>query len=432
MIVREQEVVIVGAGAAGIGAGLALSRLGVPYLILEAKDRVGGRAYTDIDTFGRAWDCGSHWYYSADRNPLRVLADRLEHPYEKKTTDWINAVHLGTRWARDEEVVEARAYVAAKFAHIKRTSEDVSIADVLSADDTWSGLMRDRVAQLGANEAENISALDYANFEDTNRSYAATGGVGLLFEAMARGLPVRTDCMVKRIDIRDDAVEVEADDETFIRAGAVIMTVSAGVLNADVIEFAPELPDGIVQSLGAISMGCAEKVALSLRSDPFGLSEPSRVQLPAGEEGDVRHFFFELLPNGRTLVVAHLGGDVVKELRTQSDAALVDFAVSALKSAYGSDVAAQVGDSAVTNWLNDPHIRGAFSTTRPGQSAARKALREPIGARVYLAGEATSVTQFATCQGAYMSGIDAAHRAAEMLGHWKVDPDPHWLPIFGS
>lgn len=432
MIVREQEVVIVGAGAAGIGAGLALSRLGVPYLILEAKDRVGGRAFTDIDTFGRAWDCGSHWFYSADRNPLRVLADRIEHPYEGKTTDWVNAVHLGTRWAREEEVVEARAYVASKFAHIKRTTEDVSIADVLSEDDPWSGLMRDRVAQLGANEADNISALDYANFEDTNRSYAVTGGVGLLFEAMARGLPVRTDCMVKRIEIRDDAVEVEADDETFIRAGAVIMTVSAGVLNAGVIEFAPDLPDDTLQALSAISMGCAEKVALGMRSDPFGLSEPSRVQLPVEQDGGHRHFFFELLPNGRTLVVAHLGGDAVKALREEGDSALVDFAVSALKTAYGSDVASQVADSAVTNWLNDPHIRGAFSTTRPGASAARRELHRPIGERVYLAGEATSVTQFATCQGAYMSGIDAAHRAAEGLGHWKVDSDPHWLPIFGG
>jgi monoamine oxidase len=75
----EPEVVIVGAGAAGIGAGLALSRLGVPFVILEAKDRVGGRAHTDGTSLGHLWDRGCHWFHSADRNPLRAIADRLGH-----------------------------------------------------------------------------------------------------------------------------------------------------------------------------------------------------------------------------------------------------------------------------------------------------------------------------------------------------------------
>ena len=262
MFVKEEEVVIIGAGAAGIGAGLALSRLGVPYLILEAKDRVGGRAYTDVETFGRPWDCGSRWFYSADINPLRVLADRLEHPYEAQTTDWVSAIHSGGRWATLDEVTEARKYIAGEFGRITSETRDVSIGSLLEEEGRWAGLMRDRVAQLGANDPQNISALDYARFEDTNISYAVSGGFGALFEAMARGLPVRTECEVIRIDVRDDRVEVEARGDVLIRAGAAIVTVSTEVLRAGAIEFHPSLPSDLTDALEGISLGCPRKLHL--------------------------------------------------------------------------------------------------------------------------------------------------------------------------
>ncbi len=431
MFVKEEEVVIIGAGAAGIGAGLALSRLGVPYLILEAKDRVGGRCYTDVETFGRPWDCGSHWFYSADINPLRVLADRLEHPYETQTTDWVSAIHSGGRWATPDEVTEARKYIAGEFGRITSETRDVSIGSLLEEEGRWAGLMRDRVAQLGANDPQNISALDYARFEDTNISYAVSGGFGALFEAMARGLPVRTECEVIRMDVRDNCVEVEARGDVLIRAGAAIVTVSTEVLRAGAIEFYPSLPSDLTDALEGISLGCSEKVALGLKSDPFGLSGASRIQLPVGEGEDARHAFFELLPNGKPLVIAHLGGDVAKGLVMDGEAAMVDFAVSALAAAYGSDIASQVVETAATSWLPDPHIRGGHSTVKPGMDGARARLRQPVAERIYIAGEATSDQHFSTCHGAYATGIEAAHEAAAMLGHWRADADPHWLPVFG-
>ena len=87
-------VVVVGAGAAGIGAGLALARSGVPYIILEASSRVGGRAFTDCDSLGSLFDHGCHWFHSADRNPLRVLADRLGHAYARANA---GCIHLCRR-----------------------------------------------------------------------------------------------------------------------------------------------------------------------------------------------------------------------------------------------------------------------------------------------------------------------------------------------
>jgi monoamine oxidase len=431
MIIKEEDVVIIGAGAAGIGAGLALSRLGVPYLILEAKHRVGGRAHTDVDTFGRPWDRGCHWFYSADLNPLRALADRLEHPYEKENSEWMSAIHLGDRWASDGELVSAREFVADGFARIAAADKDVAIAEIVNQDGEWVRLMRDRIAQFRANEPENISALAYSRYEDSNVSRAVSAGVGALFEHMARGLPVRTGCEVRRIGINGGRVEVEGRDDTMVSAGAAIVTVSTEVLRSGAIEFDPALPDEMTTALDSINLGYAEKIALSLKSDPFGFSETTRITLSGGSGDEARHVQFEIIPNGRPLAVAHIGGDLAHDLAEAGEAAMVDYALSALVSAYGSDVASMVVETAATNWSTDPYVLGGYSAVKPGKVGARSVLREPAAERIYFAGEATSSQYFATCHGAYLSGLDAGHRAAEMLGHWQAEQDPEWLPVFG-
>lgn len=431
MIIKEEDVVIIGAGAAGIGAGLALSRLGVRYIILEAKHRVGGRSHTDTETFGRPWDRGCHWFYSADVNPLRALADRLEHPYETENTAWMSALHLGDRWASEEELAEARDFMADGFARIASATEDVAIADILDQQGPWAGLLRDHVAQFRANEPSDISALVFARYQDTKSNLPVTGGVGTLFELMSRGLPIKTGCEVNRIGVSNGRVEIEGSNDTLVSAGAAIVTVSTEVLRAGTIAFDPKLPDEITSALEGISLGHAEKVAISLKSDPFGFSETTRVCLTGGSGNDTRFVQFEIIPDGRPLVVAHLGGDLAGDLVAQGEAEMIDYALGALRSAYGSDIASAVDAAAATNWSADPWVRGGHSAVKPGRAGARGVLREPVAERIYLAGEATSKQHFATCHGAYQSGLEAAHRVAEMLGHWHAEPDPTWLPVFG-
>src|SRR4051812_6219111 len=94
----DPEVVVIGAGAAGIGAGLALARARVPFIILEARHRIGGRAYTDTDSLGHLWDHGCHWFHSADRNVLRPLADRLGHGYASTPRALLVNRYIGGKW----------------------------------------------------------------------------------------------------------------------------------------------------------------------------------------------------------------------------------------------------------------------------------------------------------------------------------------------
>lgn len=435
MIINDEDVVIIGAGAAGIGAGLTLSRAGVPYIILEAQHRIGGRAHTDTQSLGHLWDRGCHWFHSADINPMRTLADRLKHPYGTEPGKWSDALHLGDRWASEAELQEAGAFIASGFERITKAGaahEDVAVHDILIQDDAWSPLMRDWLALMSAHEPDQISALDYASHDDTDVNLAVSGGVGTLFELMARGLRIRTGSEVTHIRVNDGAVEVETNDDVLVRAGAAIVTVSTEVLRADSIAFDPVLPGSLTGALDDLTMGNGEKIALSFDGDPFGLPQTSYVSVWDRTNADARNVWFELMPFGRPLAIAHVGGTLARDLEAAGEDTMVDYAVDALRTAFGSDIASKVKQVATTNWSSDPHVRGAYSCARPGGAASRAVLREPVADRIFLAGEAASERFFATCHGAYLSGIDAAHEAAELVGHWRHDKDPCWLPVFGK
>src|SRR3954453_21098252 len=95
------DVVVVGAGAAGVGPARTTGELGLDYVVLEAMDRIGGRAYTDSETFGVPWDRGCHWLHSADVNPMRGLADQYGWRYRSKPVGW--RLHLGGHWLSEAE-----------------------------------------------------------------------------------------------------------------------------------------------------------------------------------------------------------------------------------------------------------------------------------------------------------------------------------------
>ena len=80
------DVVVIGAGAAGIGAGRALAKAGISFHIIEAKDRIGGRSFTDTTSLGHLWDQGCHWFHSADKNILRKLAEEKGVQYAKEAS----------------------------------------------------------------------------------------------------------------------------------------------------------------------------------------------------------------------------------------------------------------------------------------------------------------------------------------------------------
>src|SRR5437868_4949684 len=131
------DIVVIGAGAAGIGAGVALTRARVPFIIIEAKDRVGGRAYTDTKSLGHLWDHGCHWFHSADRNVLRKLAERIGHGYRHRPRAPIVQRYLGGRWITNPFAGDFVWELLGAIAEAGENGRDVPASELLDSHHPW-------------------------------------------------------------------------------------------------------------------------------------------------------------------------------------------------------------------------------------------------------------------------------------------------------
>ncbi|MCB1490988.1 MAG: FAD-dependent oxidoreductase, partial [Rhodobiaceae bacterium] len=118
-----------------------------------------------------------------------------------------------------------------------------------------------------------------------------------------------------------------------------------------------------------------------------------------------------LNPFGRPMATGQFGGEFARDIARAGKDAMVDFALAALADAFGNDIRRHVAATAVTGWGHDPYIAGAYSCARPGHAGARAVLAEPVGDRLFFAGEAVSPDFFSTAHGAHLAGIAQARRA---------------------
>lgn len=175
-------------------------------------------------------------------------------------------------------------------------------------------------------------------------------------------------------------------------------------------------------------MGHYEKVAIAFDRKVFEGFKIPFADVFDPEDAATRPLNFELHPFGRPIAVAHVGGSVARELATQGEGAMKDFALESLVRAFGDDIHRRVVGMATTTRANDPYIGGAYSCAKPGKAHVRKAFSEPVHERVFLAGEHVHQHYMATAHGAYETGLKAAQRAAAAIGHSPKEKDPLWLP----
>lgn len=420
------DVVIVGAGAAGVGAGLALTRLGIPFVILEAKDRVGGRAYSETHSLGHLWDHGCHWMHAAERNPLRRIADRIGHPYLARVEQWARSYHVDGRKLTGDEQDAAWEAVQSAFEACDAAGEagrDISQAEAAHLSGPYAPFIRFIFEAIGAGPADDISALDAWRYDGGDTDFPVSGGYGALIERLAAGLPLRLGCPVQAITTLPGGVDVHTSDGT-LRATAVILTISNGVLASGRIALSPALPPALVSALGDVPLGHCEKIAVEIAGE--ALAEHASTSILALEGGRV--VSLQLRPFGRPIVTSYLAGALAQEMGRASDADATAFLTDVLAGIFGTELRRQIRRGLVTRWSEDPHILGAYTYCRAGRASARDALISADLAPIYLAGEAYSLPFYSTCHGAFVSGTEAAHKAAGRLGAQHVDPDPLWLP----
>jgi monoamine oxidase len=410
----ETDIVIVGAGAAGIGAGLELAERGVSFVILEAAGRVGGRAFTDSTSLGRPWDQGCHWLHCASLNPLVSWADRLGADYRKADpnedfTYW----QRGTFAGPGVRAAAGAAFEAAEAA-IDRAGEagrDLPLTEVVERGGPHWPIVLCVLQLLTGGDPERVSALAYWDYEDTDEDWPVLSGYGALVAGMSQGLPIRTGVSVT--GLRQGAGEVTVEtSEGALRAKGAIVTVSTNVLISGGISIGPGPAQDLLDDIAQVPCGVFEKVALELPALP---PEAAGRQFCLIDPGDGPASEFTMIGGSPALAVANMAGPWVSDIARDGPGALEAFARDRLAMVFGADLARSVRGAAVTGWRDNPFVRGSYSAALPGTARQRHRMIEADTGNLAFAGEAFSMDFQATAHGAYLSGRDVARRLARQL-----------------
>ncbi|WP_294643668.1 FAD-dependent oxidoreductase [uncultured Aureimonas sp.] len=402
---QDVDFLIIGAGAAGIGAARRLCSLGASPLVLEAADQVGGRAET-YHAGGLALDLGCGWLHSAERNAWTRIAEDAGFAVDRRTPAWGRQYRdLGFPPADHAAASEAMARWAERLDDVSPASDRAS--DALRPGDPWNDFIAARTGYISGVGPERISVADYLAYDEasSDENWRLPAGYGTL---VAVSLPPSADLCtgvaVRRIDIDGDRVAVATGDGT-VRARAVILTVSTAVLAGGAIAM-PAALDPWRDAAARLPLGRNEKVFLEIVGDAPFEDETHVVGSPRSRATGS----YYIRPLGAPVVECFLGGDGAAVLDDGPEAGFA-FALAELGGLFGADIRRFLRPLKATHWSGLPLIGGGYSCALPGEAGARERLARPFDDRVFFAGEATSRADFSTAHGAHDTGVRAADEA---------------------
>jgi monoamine oxidase len=409
------DVAIVGAGPAGLSAARTLAAAGRSFVVLEADDRIGGRANTDTKTFdGIPFDRGCAWIHSADRNPLFPFAQQnkftLEQHHDSVDHVWYGREKFTARQTESlkklhQEIVDANSAAAEKgdgavsTVRAIRTREEQAIATLMGPMDM-------------AVDFENLSIRDYNDQAELEPNYLVKEGYGSVVARFGANVPVSLETPVSRIRYGGRGVVVETPKGD-VSARAAIVTASTGALASGHIRWDPLLPDWKEEAIHQVPMALLAKIPLLLDGERFGLKPFEDILLEQPGKEDI---YFIAFPFEFPMMIGFVGGEFAWRLSAQGRDVAVDFATSALKRVFGENAGKHVKKADFTQWARNPWVRGAYSAALPGHFASREALKRPIADRIYFAGEAVAGEFSQTCGGAVLVGEEVAKTVMAKLG----------------
>lgn len=409
MSADETDVLVVGAGVAGIAAARTLHARGLSCLVLEAKDRIGGRAYTDATGF----DHGASWLHQANDNPLTGFAEALG--FETVDHDKLRQRLLFTE-GRFATTAERGAFAATedRFWRVIEAAAADGTPDRPASDAAPQGGRFDALvahwegAQICAAELSRMSLHDFAATALDGPNLLLRRGLGTLVASLAEGLPIRLSAPVTRLDWGGSGVEGSGAFGR-IRARAAIITVSTGVLAQASIAFTPDLPAQTRDAINALPLGLLSKLSFPIPPGTLPEFGPfASLRRDISGPGD-RPISWIARPFGAPVMLAFIGGSLAWELSRAGKHAAEAHARAEFARIFGAEAARALGPPIITDWGEDPHFLGSYSHAIPGAQAARRVLAEPLAdGRLIFAGEACHPRFAATVAGAWLSGEAAA------------------------
>ena len=419
------SVLVLGAGIAGLAAAQALTEQGRSVIILEARNRVGGRMWTD-SSLGVPLDLGASWIHGVNGNPITKLAKQFgvkTVPTDDENSIMINAdgsEYSDVEWEETESLFEEIYEEVALMQ--EETENDTSLQDafdaVLSEYDLSDEQMRrlNYYAYLGTSLEYGADMNDLSLWEwDQDEEFGGEevifpGGYNQITNGLAKGLDIRLETVVKTIRYGDDGVVVETTAGDFVADQAVV-TFPLGVLKQASVKFEPPLPESKQLAIQKLAMGVLNKVYLRF-PEVFWDENVETISYLGDVLGEWSDWLSFVPFTGEPVLMAFHGGDKGFALENLSDDVIVAGAMKTLQVMFGESVPEPIG-VLITRWGKDPFALGAYSHIPPFASGEDyDALFEPVDDKLYFAGEATSREYPSTVHGAYLSGLAAAR---EML-----------------
>jgi monoamine oxidase len=414
-----KSVLIVGAGMAGLAAARSLVDAGWPVRLIEARDRIGGRVYTNRD-WGVPIEMGASWIHGTANDPMMELARKAQA--QVIPTDYYGWAKLAMDphlSPMDYDPDAWRTFVERACDRVNGGSLGAAV-DAAAKREELSSSDRAQLAFFVATEiedeyaagADQLSATTFDTGDYAEGDQAViTNGYDALPKLLADGLQVVFKTPVTAIARRDDSVVVHAGNQSF-EGPAAIVTVPLGVLKAGSIAFDPPLPEGHTRAVNALGFGVLSKSFFRFNRRTW--KTDNAFYLFLGTDPGAWAQWFSLSSAAGPIVVAFNAGDRGRSVESSSAADVTARALPIAHQLFGGDISPV--EVRTSSWSTDPYARGSYSFHAPGSGLDdRRRLQEPISDRLYLAGEAVDVKNPSTVIGAVLSGRNAADQLMHRL-----------------
>jgi monoamine oxidase len=424
MAANSEKIIVIGAGLAGLAAADSLVEAGYDVVVLEARDRIGGRVWTD-HSLGLPLDMGASWIHGTKKNPIAQLAADANASLSDKF-DYDNAEIYDASGAPQSLAEATFARFSAVFEdYFYSYLEDNPKAAVQTMlDDAWDKgdfdfLTRQQLEFLTNTDVEHEFAADakeisvrgiYEGEDLKGGDVLFSQGYDAIANYLAEGLSIHKENIVSTIDYDKNGVRVVTNSGEYF-ADRVIVTVPLGVLKAKAIIFNPPLSEQKQTAIDKLGMGVLNKVWLKFPTLFWEQDKDRDMILYIGQEkGHFSEWLNAFKYSGQPVLLGFNAGEYGAAIELKSDQEIVDEAMTVLRTLYGDEIPEPEAVK-ISRWNSDRFSYGSYSFIKVGSSVKhRKTLRKPIINRIFFAGEATSIDFPATTQGAYYSGVRAADR----------------------
>lgn len=429
-IVAQGDVtLVIGAGIAGLAAARMLTNNGRKVIVLEARNRIGGRLWSERSWPNAPLDLGASWIHGVQGNPLTKLANELKLP--RQPTDFDNSASYAAdgRALTDKQVQTISDNFDALYEAMETVREERDAGDLpdIPLKNVFEQILtqrRDPAAMQRALRWYINTAIEHEYAADSSdlslyywddESEALPGGDVVLPQGydqiltnLAKGLDIRLGQVVQNITYGRNGVTVTTNQGQ-VTGTRTIITLPLGVLKRSAITFTPALPAAKVTAINRLNMGVLNKAYFRFPR-VFWDQEVEWLDYIGERTGEWAEWLNVFYYTKQPILLGFNAGAYGAQIESLSDEAIVAGAMTVLRTIYGSSIP-NPDAWQITRWGSDPFAYGSYSHIPPGATSAdRVTLAKPVSNRLYFAGEATHRQYPATVHGAFMSGQRAAQQ----------------------